>query len=141
MTVAASRDIAAAMWKKFLFIAPLGVVGALVREPAGVLREVPETRWILRAAMEEVVAVGQRRNVAIDSSAVDQAMGVVDTLPPDATASMQRDISAGRPSELEFQTGSVVRYGRDSDVPTPVNSVIYGALLPSEQRASGKPTD
>ena len=141
MTVATSRDIAAAMWKKFLFIAPLGGVGALVREPAGVLREVPETRWILRAAMEEVVAVGQRRDVAIDSSAVDQAMGVVDTLPPYATASMQRDISAGRPSELEFQTGTVVRYGRDSDVPTPVNSVIYGALLPSERRASGKPTD
>ena len=95
MTVAASRDIAAAMWKKFLFIAPLGGVGALVREPVGVLREVPETRWVLRTAMDEVVAVGQRRNVAIDSTAVDQAMSVVDSLPPDATASMQRDIVAG----------------------------------------------
>ena len=128
------------MWKKFLFITPLGGVGALVREPVGVLREVSETRWILQTAMEEVAAVGRRRNVAIDDSTVDDAMSVVDALPPEATASMQRDIAAGRPSELEFQTGTVVRYGRGSRVPTPVNSVIYGALLPSEQRASGKPT-
>ena len=138
MSVATPDDVNAAMWEKFLFVAPLGGVGALVRQPAGVLREVPETRAILRSAMDEVVAVARRRNIAISSDATDRAMRLVDALAHDAIASMQRDIVEGRPSELEYQTGTAVRYGRDSGVPTPVNSTVYGALLPSELRATGR---
>ena len=54
---------------------------------------------------------------------------------PGTTASMQRDIMAGRPSELEAQTGSIVRLGRDNGVPTPVNTFIYDCLLPRERIA------
>ena len=138
MTVTTPDDVKAALWEKFLFVAPLGGVGALVREPAGVFRAVPETRAILRAAMDEIVAVGQKRDIAIGPDATERALRLVDALPHDATASMQRDIVEGRPSELEYQTGTVVRYGQESAVPTPVNSTIYGALLPSELRATGR---
>ena len=138
MTVTTPDDVEAALWEKFLFVAPLGGVGALVREPVGVLRAVPETRGILRSAMDEIVAVARKRNIAIGRDATDRAMRLVDALPHDATASMQRDIVEGRPSELEYQTGTVVRYGQDSAVPTPVNSTVYAALLPSELRAAGR---
>jgi 2-dehydropantoate 2-reductase len=60
------------------------------------------------------------------------------TDPPDATSSMQRDLIAGRPSELEAQSGSVVRLGRACNFPTSVHEVIYNALLPGELRARGK---
>ena len=50
---------------------------------------------------------------------------------------MQRDIVAGRPSELEAQTGAVVRFGRKTGVPTPIHDSIYAELLPLEQRARG----
>ncbi len=138
MTVTTPDDVEAALWEKFLFVAPLGGVGALVREPAGVLRAVPETRAILRSAMDEILAVGQKRDIAIGPDATERALRLVDALPHDATASMQRDIVEGRPSELEYQTGTVVRYGQESAVPTPVNSTVYGALLPSELRATGR---
>lgn len=138
MTVTTPDDIEAALWEKFLFVAPLGAVGALVREPAGVLRGIPETRSILRASMDEIAAVARKRNIDISSNATDEAMRLVDALPYEATASMQRDIADGTPSELEYQTGTVVRYGHESAVPTPVNSAIYGALLPSELRATGR---
>jgi 2-dehydropantoate 2-reductase len=38
----------------------------------------------------------------------------------------------GRPSELESQTGAVVRMGREAGVPTPVNEFLYAILLPME---------
>jgi 2-dehydropantoate 2-reductase len=50
---------------------------------------------------------------------------------------MQRDIAAGRTSELEAQTGAVVRFGRKTGVPTPIHDSIYSELLPLEQRARG----
>jgi 2-dehydropantoate 2-reductase len=138
MTVVTPDDIELALWQKLLHVEPLGAVGAVARQPAGVLRAVPETRRLLQTAMEEVVAVARKRGVPIDPALPEQAVRRVDSLPPDATASMHRDIAAGRPSEFEFQVGTVVRYAQESAVPVPVHSTIYAALKPSEQRARGE---
>lgn len=138
MTTVTPDDIEAALWQKLLHVEPLGAVGAVARQPAGVLRVVPETRRLLQAAMEEVVAVGLKRGVALDPALPEQAIRRVDQLPADATASMHRDIVAGRPSEFEFQVGTVVRYARESGVPVPVHSTIYAALRPGEMRARGE---
>ena len=67
-------------------------------------------------------------------------MKLVDSSPPDGTSSMQRDLIRGRPSELEAQSGAVVRLGRACNFPTPVHEFIYNALLPGELRARGKLT-
>jgi 2-dehydropantoate 2-reductase len=56
-------------------------------------------------------------------------------VPPEATPSLQRDMMAGRPSELETQIGAVVRLGQDVMVATPLHAFIYGSLLPLEMRA------
>jgi len=44
----------------------------------------------------------------------------------------------GRPSELEYQTGTIVRLGQEAGVATPVHSFIYQSLLPQERRARGE---
>ena len=88
--------------------------------------------------MEEIVALARKRNIALSGEAPDRALEMIDALPADVTPSMQRDVIAGEPSELEYQTGAVVRYGEASGVPTPVNFAIRGALLPSELRMGGK---
>jgi 2-dehydropantoate 2-reductase len=46
----------------------------------------------------------------------------------------------GKPSELEYWNGAVVRLGRESGVPTPVHEAIYSFLLPQELRARSKVT-
>src|SRR5439155_26852795 len=107
-----SPDIRVAMWLKFLFIASMSGVGAVTRAPIGVVRGRPETRRMLEQAFEEVAAVAAALGVGLPANAAKQTMTFVDTLPYDGTASMQRDIMAGRPSELEMQNGAVVRLGQ-----------------------------
>ncbi len=131
-------DINAAMWRKFLFIASLSGVGAVTRAPFGVLRSLPEARQMLEQVMQEVLAVARARNIALPEDIVSQTLTFVDGLPPGGTASMQRDIMEGRPSELESQNGAVVRLGREVGVSTPLNAFIYHALLPLELRARGE---
>ena len=138
MTTVTPDDIEAAMWEKLLYVEPLGAVGAVARAPAGVLRSVPETRRLLQSAMQEVVAVGLKRGVALDPNLPERAMKRVDQLPAEATASMQRDLMDGRPSEFEYQVGTVVRYGAESGAPTPVHAMIYAALLPGDLRSRGE---
>jgi 2-dehydropantoate 2-reductase len=132
------EDIEAAMWTKFLFIAGWGSVGAVTRAPVGVLRSKPETREMMRLAMEEIYAVATARGVALDRDVVDKTMDGIDGLSKDGIASMQRDIISGRPSELEMQTGAVLRLGREAGVDTPINRFLYSSLLPLELRARGR---
>lgn len=138
VTAEVSDDIQAAMWEKFVFIAAISGVGAVTRAPAGVIRSLPETRQMLEQAMHEILAVARARGVALSDEVIPQTMAFIDAIPADGTASMQRDIIAGRPSELDYQNGTVARLGRELGVPTPVNAFIYASLLPQELRARGK---
>jgi len=131
-------NIQVALWEKFEFIASFGGVGAVTRAPAGVIRSVPQSRSLLQRAMEEIVGLARAGGVPVPNESVASTMKFVDSLPPDGTASMQRDLIAGRPSELEAQSGAVVRLGRARNFPTPIHEFIYKALLPGELRARGE---
>jgi 2-dehydropantoate 2-reductase len=135
VTCEVPADIVAALWAKFAFIAGFGGVGAVTRVPAGVLRSLPETRGMLESAIREVVMVARARKVRLTDEVVARTLAAVDALPEGGTASMQRDIMAGRPSELESQTGSLVRLGREAGVNTPTHDFIYASLLPQETLA------
>ena len=128
-------DIQVAMWKKFVFICSISGVGAVTRVPFGILRSLPETRRMMEQAMQEIEAVARARNIRLPSNVTPETLSFIDQLPPDGTASMQRDIMAGRPSELETQNGAVVRLGRRADVAVPLHTFIYHSLLPQEQQA------
>ena len=132
-----SEDIQRAMWIKLVFIAAMSAVGAATRAPIGVTRALPETRDLLERAFEEVRSVGIGRGVALPDDLLPRFLAVVDALPEGEVTSMQRDVLAGRPSELEAQVGAVVRLGREAGVPTPVHETLYAALLPQERRARG----
>ncbi|MGF6889067.1 2-dehydropantoate 2-reductase [Nocardia sp. GAS34] len=135
IAVTRSEDIEATLWRKLMFISSYGGVGALARQPVGVTSSEPETVALVRAAMAEVRDVARARGIALGDDDVDRMMKVYEGLTPDTTASMQRDLAGGHPSELHYQSGAVVRFGRASDVPTPIHQVIFASQLPSENRA------
>jgi 2-dehydropantoate 2-reductase len=63
---------------------------------------------------------------------VTTTMEFIDASPPGGQTSLQRDIWAGRPSELEAWTGAVVRLGASSGTPVPVASFLYEVLTARE---------
>jgi len=103
----------------------------------GVVRSVPETRRLIEAGLEEIERLARARGIALAEGISAATLAFIDRLPADGTASLQRDIAAGRPSELDDLTGAVVRLGLEAGVSTPVSSFIYGALSPLERRARG----
>lgn len=138
MSVEVSQHIFADLWKKFMLIAPWGGVGAVTRVPIGIVREIPESRDMLMNAIREVFNVGVASGVKIGNEALSSTIAFIDKLPRDGTASMQRDIMDGRPSELSWQTGAVERFGNQVNVSTPTNTFIYHSLLPLERIARGE---
>ena len=130
-------DIQAALWEKFMLISTWGGIGAVTRAPIGVWRSLRGTRAIAEAALREVLALAHACGVAVAEEKVATTMIFIDGVPPASTASMQRDIIEGRPSELESQGGAVLRLGADAGVPTPTHAFLYFSLLPQERAARG----
>src|SRR5581483_7565633 len=91
-------DIERVRWAKFLFISPYAALGAVARTPLDVLRREPAARARLEAAMREVAALAAARGVDLPADTVDDALRRIDALPGDARASMNRDLTEGRPS-------------------------------------------
>jgi 2-dehydropantoate 2-reductase len=131
-------DIHVALWMKLLFITPWSGIGAVTRAPVGVWRSLSETRAMVTRCLQEITAVARAQAIALPEDAVEQTWTLYETLPPGGTASLQRDMLAGRPSELEAQIGVVVRLGRQGAVPTPTHTFLYSSLLPLESRARGQ---
>lgn len=133
----ASPTIQKARWTKFIFIAPFSGIGALTRAPAGDIMGCPETRSLLVDAVLEVEAVARAAGVGLDGDIAAKTVAFCDGMAPGQTASMQRDIMDGKPSELESIVGVMVRLGAELNVPTPLFRCFYAALLPQERRARG----
>jgi len=129
------ESIQAAMWEKFLFISTFSGVGAVTRVPIGVIRSLPETRGLLETSLNEIYTLAKALDIPLKAETVERSMEFFDTLPAGGTASMQRDIMQGRPSELEAQNGAVVRLAKTAHIDVPLNTFIYQALLPGELKA------
>ena len=139
ITVEIAEDIHAALWEKFLLVAPWGGLGGLTRVAIDMLCGMPETRQLLEASMKEVVAVASAYGVKLSPDVIARTTAFLENLPTGTTASMQRDLVEGHPSELDAQTGAILRLGRQQDVATPVNTFIYHCLLPRERLARAIP--
>jgi len=131
-------DIHVGLWWKFVMITGITGVGAVSRAPIGAYRNLPGTRRMLEQTAEEICKVAWARKVAMPQDSVSKIFSYWDSLPPEGTTSIQRDIMHGRPSELESLNGAVVRMGKEAGMETPVNAFIYYSLLPMEMRARGQ---
>ena len=133
-----SADIRTELWKKLVTVTSWAGLGALARSPMGVIRKHPETRALIDRAMDEGIAIGLCRGHALFEAFKTDLWRFYDSLPEGATASMQRDLMAGKPSELDAWNGALVRFGAECGVETPVHAFTYHALLPLERRARGQ---
>jgi 2-dehydropantoate 2-reductase len=135
IAVEPTDNIRKVLWTKFVFIAGFSGVATLTRLEAGEFRAVPEARALMISLMREVESLARAADVDVDRDVVEQALAIIDGAAPAMKPSMQRDVEAGRPSELESMIGVVVRKGRELGVPTPTADTVYAALLPVELKA------
>ncbi len=130
-------DIQREVWTKFLFISTISAIGALTRSTIGEMIASEEIKKIMIQTSEEIVAIAKAKGVNLSDDIIEKQFQIIDSQPYNTTASLQRDIMDGKPSELEAQNGTIVRMGIELGIPTPVNAFIYYCLLPQEKKARG----
>jgi 2-dehydropantoate 2-reductase len=134
MPTRAVPDARGPQWRKVIFNAATNPVGALTGLTHGRVCERPELRSFVSALVDEGKAVAGALGVELDA---DPEQLIDHAAKPDVAydhkASMLQDLEARRPTEIDYLNGGIVRFGREHDVPTPLNEAIWALVKGVEQ--------
>ncbi|WP_439182701.1 ketopantoate reductase family protein [Carboxylicivirga taeanensis] len=133
----ASRDIEADVWKKFISICVSALL-AVTKTTYGEMCELKETYQMMTELLQEIYVVSQKAGVNIKPDFIEKTIGFIKSFPYDSTSSLTRDVWAGKPSEIDYQNGTVVRLAEQYGVDVPVNRFIYNCVLPMELKARNR---
>lgn len=129
------ENIQLEIWKKFLFICAISGIGGLARVSIDRIRESEFLYELMKGTANEIRAVANAKNIPLTDEHIKKTFEIIDSQPEGTTASTQRDIMEGKPSELENFNGYIVKEGERLGIETPSNRYIYECLKPMEDEA------
>lgn len=135
----AATDVRDEVWRKFAFITAASAVGAACRVSLQQILACEESARFLRSVVGEACTVASMASGCSIGSSDMQAYleRVVASSDEAVTVSMQRDVLAGRGSELDAQLGAMLRLAAAHGVSAPALETAYAILLPQERQAGG----
>jgi len=123
------------MWAKLVRLNALACVTSAYDKLLGEIRSTPALRADLIGAIEEGAAVARAEGADIQAaSALEELERAHETL----GSSMQRDIAAGRPPELDAIPGSVLRAAARHDLACPTIARLVAVI---QARLDARPDD
>jgi 2-dehydropantoate 2-reductase len=131
-----TSDIKKYEWTKCILNA-ISPVCVTTRTTMKQTMEFKDTRDLCREILREGIEVARARGIHFEPDFLDSCMNYLDKA-GHHRVSMQADIEAGNPSEIEFLNGKIVEYGKIEGIPTLYNqifvSLIRGCELPHINR-------
>lgn len=127
----ASTQIEQDSWQKFVFIVAFSGMTALCRSPIGGILENDAAYATYKRSVREAIEVATKSGVSLSPNIYDDVMKRTEAYrgaQGAAKSSLLKDIEAGRRSEIETLSGTIVRMARTNNVDVPVHETIYSAL-------------
>ncbi|MDX3805806.1 ketopantoate reductase family protein [Bosea thiooxidans] len=125
----ASAQIRTVIWDKLLVNVSTGALAALTGLTYGELYRLPEIEETAIAAVAEAMAVAEALGIPLTTTDPRAPWRKASAgLPPDFKTSMLQSLENGRPTEIDFINGAVVREGRRAGVDTPVNAALVALI-------------
>lgn len=125
-----SRDIESDIWRKYILNCAYNVATAFYDNTIGELRDNPVKAKEYEQLVDEAYRVAVAKGVHVTKEHRDAIIRRFHKeLADDATSSLQRDVRAGRPTEVETFSGYLVREAKRLEVDVPVSERMYEGLL------------
>lgn len=121
------------MWYKFMINVGINQASAVLRAPYGAFQKVPEAQRVMESAMLEVVALSKALGTGLCEEDLHSWYTTLGTLSPEGKTSMLQDVEAGRKTEVELFSGTVIKLGYETGIPVPVNRMLYDMIRAIEQ--------
>ena len=116
-------DIATVQWTKLITNCAFNALSAVAAISYGPMLEVEGARDVVASAVQEAAAVARACGVSIPHDIADQILTIPAAMPNQKSSTAQ-DLARGKPSEIDFLNGYVVRKGAELGIPTPTNQAL-----------------
>jgi 2-dehydropantoate 2-reductase len=110
-------------------------VSAIAQRPYGENVRSVGINDVMRDVVAECVGVAQAEGVVLPGDLDAAVHRIAETMPTQMSSTAQ-DIARGKPSEIDYLNGLVVRRGEALGVPTPANRVLWALVKLIEGRAA-----
>jgi 2-dehydropantoate 2-reductase len=128
-----SDNVRGALWAKLILNCAYNALSAVGRIVYGELVKQPGVPAIMRDVIAECRAVAAADGVTLPGD-VELAVRRIAATMPSQYSSTAQDLMRGKPSEIDFLNGYVVRRGEALGVPTPANRVLWAMVKLVEKR-------
>jgi len=108
LTCEVHEDEVTMLWSKLCFLAPFALATTASGSPLGVVRSDAQWGALMEACVNEACAVGVAAGARV---APEPILAAFEGLPDGFRSSMQKDVAAGRPPEVDAIAGPILRGG------------------------------
>ena len=131
-------DMARAKWMKFMINVSenqsSAVLGICYKAWTGIS---PSADFVREKLALEVIAIAQAQDINLtEEDLKNRRQRVVKVLPQNKTSTLQ-DIEAGRRTEVDIFSGTIMRLGKKYGIPTPYNEMFYNMIKVLEEKNDG----
>ncbi len=127
------EDMIRELWWKFMVNVGINQVSAILKAPYGVFHNIREARELMVMAASEVVLLSEAAGINLNDNDIDRFVEVMNSLSPEGKTSMLQDVEAGRKTEADIFSGTVMELGIKYGIETPVNNMLYRMIRTLEQ--------
>jgi 2-dehydropantoate 2-reductase len=117
------------IWKKYIFIASFGLVGAYSGKTLGEIVSDNRLQETVRGIMREIVVIAEQRGIELPEDIIDLSIDKARDFPPETKTSYQTDIEKrAKRNEGDLFGGTIMRLGHRFGASTPFTEEIYDSI-------------
>ena len=129
IAVEPSGQVLKEIWSKLALNVATLPTSSSVRVTADRLLDAPEMQELMKALLQEVVAVANGQGIPLAFDERWEAItGLLRKLAPNTKGSMLQDVEARRQTEIDVMCGAIVEAGTRLNIPTPYNRAMIGLI-------------
>ena len=123
------------LWTKLSVLAPFALTTSATGLTIGEVRSDPAWHKRLEVMVREVAAVGTASGTPLDASVI---LTFFDKTPPGGRSSMQKDVAAGNPPELDAIAGPILRHAEEHGIDVPVTRELVAMIRGKSAEAKNR---
>lgn len=131
--VQVSGNVMGALWSKLIVNCAYNALSAIVQQPYGRLVAVSGVPDLMQAIVDECLQVAAADGITLPSDPHEDVHRIAETMAGQYSSTAQ-DVARGKPNEIDFLNGYVLRRGQANGVPTPINQTLWTLVKLSEKK-------
>ena len=129
-----SANVRGALWLKLVLNSAYNAISAIANRPYGEAVQGEGVWEVMRDVVDECLAVARAEGVQVPGDPHAAVRRLVESMPAQYSSTAQ-DLARGKPTEIDFLNGHIVRRGKALGIATPANQVLWALVKLVEKNA------